>query len=175
MCVCGGVFFYKRGREKKDDKSDVHLPQPPKKSSYLLLFSIDFVLSRFWECRNKGSKKHEKLKKKFIWAHHKECGFGSLDFFVPPRLFCSIFYITFWAFRNKGVQKRDKKSRKMFCSRRKKYSLTYVTSPPPSYALPCFFKAGATRCSLRGVSAMGTPLVQLSHPVRLRGAGSGAA
>jgi hypothetical protein len=36
-------------------------------------------------------------------------------------------------------------------------------------------KGESTRCSLRGVSAMGTPLVQLSHPVRLRGAGSGAA
>jgi hypothetical protein len=29
--------------------------------------------------------------------------------------------------------------------------------------------------ALRGVSAMGTPLVQLSHPVRLRGTESSAA
>jgi hypothetical protein len=31
------------------------------------------------------------------------------------------------------------------------------------------------QCSLRRASAMGTPLVQLSHPARLRGAESGTA
>jgi hypothetical protein len=37
----------------------------------------------------------------------------------------------------------------------------------------CVWKGESTRCSLRGVSAMRTPLVQLLHTVHLRGAGSG--
>jgi hypothetical protein len=44
------------------------------------------------------------------------------------------------------------------------------------HARPARSKRGeTTRCSLRRVSAMGTPLVQLSHPAGLRGAESGTA
>jgi hypothetical protein len=45
--------------QKKGDKSDVHLPQPPEISSYLLyfIFIFIFVFLRFWAFRNKGSSK----------------------------------------------------------------------------------------------------------------------
>jgi hypothetical protein len=47
------------------------------------------------------------------------------------------------------------------------------TLSPSSARFPA--RGETTRCSLRRVSAMGTPLVQLSHPARLRGAESGTA
>jgi hypothetical protein len=92
MQVCGKGgrdFFY---------ESDVHLPQPPKKSSYLLhlrssLFLFYFYLfidflSRFWAFRKtRGVQKHDKnfffvqTRQKSIWAHHKNVAFSSS---VPP-------------------------------------------------------------------------------------------
>jgi hypothetical protein len=48
---------------------------------------------------------------------------------------------------------------------------TALTTPGPA----CCARGETTRCSLRRVSAMGTPLVQLSHPARLWGAESGTA
>jgi hypothetical protein len=54
-----------------------------------------------------------------------------------------------------------------WCSKRGN-SLAGATAPPDA-------RGETTRCSLRRVSAMGAPLVQLSHPARLRGAESGIA
>jgi hypothetical protein len=75
-------------RGKKNDESDVHLPQRQKKSSYLLLLRFIFVfifLSTFFKAFfgrfvTRGVQKHgktffSKTRKKSIWAHHKKCGF----------------------------------------------------------------------------------------------------
>jgi hypothetical protein len=45
----------------------------------------------------------------------------------------------------------------------------------PAATSELLLRGETTRCSLRRVSAMGTPLVQLSHPARLWGAESGTA
>jgi hypothetical protein len=41
--VTAGIATAQGGRAKKGDQSDVHLPQPPKKSSYLLYFIFIFI------------------------------------------------------------------------------------------------------------------------------------
>jgi hypothetical protein len=134
----GAVFFF------DFDESDVsiHLPQPPKQSSwstdfilclFLFLFFNRFVLiaflgvsllveGEFKNTTNKFSKKNHLGSSQKMWLCF-------LRFFPLPRLFCSVFvYRVFGRFITRGVQKNAiKKSRFFFRSRQKKYLLTYVT------------------------------------------------
>jgi hypothetical protein len=97
---------YKGRREKKNDESDVHLPQRQKKSSYLLYFIFIFIFifyrfflkALFGRFVTRGVQKHEKnfFPKKPIWAHHKKCGFFSLRFFFfTLGCFVRFFFIAF--------------------------------------------------------------------------------
>jgi hypothetical protein len=74
----------KGGRKKQNDESDVHLPQPRKKSSYLLylfLFFIGFFNRLFYRVFGRfvtrRVQKHDNnfFSKKSISAHYKKCGF----------------------------------------------------------------------------------------------------
>jgi hypothetical protein len=110
------------------DESDVHLPQPQKKNSCLLLFFFFpwLILSRFGAFCNKGI---PKTRKKGTWAHHKKCGFYFLQF-----IFCSLGCFARFVFNRvfgrfvitRGVQKekcdyKKEKTRKFFRSRQKKH------------------------------------------------------
>jgi hypothetical protein len=109
----------KGGREKKNDESDVHLPQRKKKSSHLLYFYFyfyfyffDFFKGVFWAFRNKGSSKtrEQKPRKSPSRLITKNVAFFPPFFFLLPRLFCSIFFDrVFGRFVTRGVQKRHKK------------------------------------------------------------------
>jgi hypothetical protein len=103
----------KGGRENKVDESDVHLPQPPKKSSYLLrfvfififIFSIDFFYRVFGRFVTRGVQKHEKT------FHKIPSGLitKNVAFFSPSVVLLDFFNRVFGRFVTRGVQKRDKK------------------------------------------------------------------
>jgi hypothetical protein len=93
----------KGGRKKKNDESDVHLPQRQKKSSHLLCFVFVFIFifyriflrAFFGRFVTRGVQKHEK---NIFWKVHLGSSQKMRLFFPPfffplPRLFCSIFLI----------------------------------------------------------------------------------
>jgi hypothetical protein len=85
----------KGGREKINNESDVHLPQPPKKSSHLLYFilvcfyflcrfcCVDFFVSRFWAFRNKGGSKTRLKNRRNFSAAAKKSTHSLTSFFSP--------------------------------------------------------------------------------------------
>jgi hypothetical protein len=93
-------------REKQNDGSDVHLPQPQNK---VITFVIVFLIALFGRFVTRGVQKHDNcFSKKSIWAHYKKCGyFFSLSrFLFSLGRFARFVLSRFWAFRNKGSSKR---------------------------------------------------------------------
>jgi hypothetical protein len=105
----------------------VHLPQPPKKSSYLLYFYFYFyfvyvaILSiRFYRVFGRFVPKRQNFfSKKSIWLITKNAPFFRPFFFPfsgtptftttsdPPVVLLDFFYRVFGRFVTRGVQKRD--------------------------------------------------------------------
>jgi hypothetical protein len=92
---------------KKKDKSDVHLLQRLKKSSYLLFFIIYYLfLYRFLLTRFLG--KLFRKKPSGLITKNLEV-FPSVFFFPPSVVWFDYFNRVFGRFVTRGVQKRDKK------------------------------------------------------------------
>jgi hypothetical protein len=108
-------------REKKSDESDVHLPQPPKQSSYLLHFILFYFCFYFFTCfflialfgvSYRGEFKKTKRfflfkKKKHLDSSQKMLFFSLRFLFFFLGCFARFFYCVFGRFATRGVQKRD--------------------------------------------------------------------
>jgi hypothetical protein len=133
------VIYNKGRREKTNDRIDVNLPQPRKKSSYLpqfLFFSLIF-LSRFWAHQKKWifiaffKNTKTKIKQKHLGSLQKMWLFF-LRFFSPSVVLLDFFYRVHGRFVTRGAQERNKKKADFFSRPPKAETRIWCASWRPS-------------------------------------------